>query len=126
MKVALVKQVLDLHGPWAPVAWSEAAPDKLAEVWPTRALLYELTCLLQADWYIVEQSLDNEYLAEAVHSQPGRADMIRANTKGVVQSADLDLSAYDLVITADPVLLPEPGHRAVFAYFVNEHWDSLY
>jgi hypothetical protein len=126
LRVALVKQVLDVHGPWAGVKWKDTSPTQLFEVWPGKALHWELTCLLQADWYIVPVSVEGEYLNDAVRKHPGRARLIEQNTKNVTEVEAIPFEDYDLVISFDAILDISPGLPTVFAYYGQEHWDSLY
>jgi hypothetical protein len=99
---------------------------KLFEVWPGKAVYWELTCILKADWYIVPQSLQTEYAKDAVHKVPGRAELIQKHVKNVTPVSDIPLAEYDLVIAFNPILEPPKRSRIVFAYYVQEHWDPLH
>jgi hypothetical protein len=126
LRVALVKQVLDVFGPWAGVKWSETSPEKLFEVWPGKAIFWELTCLLQADWYIVPVSLEGEYIKDSVRKHPGRDRLIEQHTKNVTPVEAIPFEDYDLVISFDAILDITPKLPTVFAYHAQEHWDPLY
>lgn len=126
MKTALIKQVLDVFGPWASVKWEDTTPEKLFEVWPGKAVYWELTCMLQGDWYVIPQAAQSDYTRVAVQSVPGRADAMRKYTKNVVPLSEIRLDDYDLVITFDAILDVPVGHAALFAYYAQEHWDRLY
>ena len=126
MRVAFVKQVLDVFGPWAGVKWKDTSPTKIFEVWPGKAVYWELTCLLQADWYIVPVSLEGDYLNDAVRKHPGRAHLIEQHTKNITAVESIPMEDYDLVISFDAILDIPPGLPTVFAYYAQEHWDSLY
>ena len=126
MKVAIVKQTLDVFGPWTGMKWSETSPARLFEVWPGKALYWELTCLLQADWYIVPVSLEGDYLNDAVRKHPGRAELIEKNTKNITPVEAIPFEAYELVISIDAILDISQSLPNLFVYYAQEHWDSLY
>jgi hypothetical protein len=126
VRVAFIKQVLDVHGPWSTVLWKDTTPRRLLDVWPGKATFWEMTCFLRADWYIIPQRLSSDYTQEAVLSVPGRAEMVTRNTRNVVAPADIPLEQYDVVITFDPIWNVPADSTTLFAYFVVEHWDRLY
>jgi hypothetical protein len=126
VKVALIKQVYDVFGPWATVLWKDTSPRGLFEVWPGRATFWEMTCCLKADWYVIPQQITGDYTQEAVFQNPGRAEMIVQNTRNVVAPQDIPIEQYDVVITLDPILNVPVDSATLFAYFVVEHWDHLY
>ena len=64
LKVAFIKQVLDVHGPWSTVLWKDTTPRQLLDVWPGKATFWEMTCCLQADWYVIPQQLSSDYARE--------------------------------------------------------------
>jgi hypothetical protein len=126
LKTALVKQVLDVFGPWAGVRWKDTSPEKLFEVWPGKAVYWELTCMLEADWYVIPQAASGDYTRVAVESIPGRAEAMRKYTKNVTPVEKIPFEEYDLVMSFDAILDVPPGHPALFAYYAQEHWDRLY
>jgi hypothetical protein len=126
LKVALVKQVLDVFGPWSGVKWKDTSPTKLFEVWPNKAVYWELTCMLKADWYVIPQASRGDYTRVAVETFPGRAEAIRKYTKNVTPLELVPLNQYDLVITFDAILDVGRSGGTLFAYFAQEHWDQLY
>ncbi len=126
MKVALLKQVLDVFGPWSSVRWVDTDPRHLFDRWPGKAVLWEMTCLLKADWYIIPQQLETDYTYDAVLKHPGRAELITKYTTNVVVPTHIPFEEYDVVITFDPILDVPECSRTVFAYYVQEHWDRLY
>lgn len=126
MKVALIKQVLDVFGPWAGVRWADTSPTKLFEVWPGKAVYWELTCMLEADWYIVPVRVEGDYLLDAIRKHQGRAELIERHTINVAPLEAIPFQDYDLVISFNAILDIPPGLPAVFAYYAQEHWDSLY
>lgn len=125
MKVALVKQVLDVFGPWSGVKWTDTSPAKLFEVWPGKATYWELTCLLQADWYIVPESVRSDYIQDAVRD-PTRADVLRKYSKNMTEVEAIPFGEYDVAISFDAILDIPPDISTLFAYYAQEHWDSLY
>jgi hypothetical protein len=126
LRTALVKQVLDVFGSWAGVKWKDTSPQKLFDVWPGKAVYWELTCMLQADWYIVPQASHGDYTRVAVDTFPGRAEVLRKHTRNVTPVGSIPFDEYDLVISFDAILKVPQNHPAVFAYFAQEHWDRLY
>lgn len=126
MKVALVKQALDVFGPWSSVLWKDTSPTKLFDVWPGKAVYWELTCLLQTDWYIVPVLVEGEFLQDSVRNHPGRAELIRQNTRNITPVEKVPFADYDLIISFDAILDIPPGQSGVFAYYAQEHWDRLY
>lgn len=126
MKTALVKQILDVYGPWTSVLWKDTDPWRLFEVWPSKAFLWETTCLLEADWYVIPQQIVSDYAREAVFRHPGREEVIRKYTKKVVLPAEIPFEKYDLVITIDSILDVPECPSTLFCYFAQEHWDQVY
>lgn len=126
MKVAIVKQVLDTFGPWSSMRWKDTSPKDYFKIWPGRPLHWEMTALLQADWYVIPQQVNTEYTYDAVLQRRGNAEIIRSYTRGIVEPEAIPCESYDLVITNDPILRFPKNARTVFAYFVAEHWDWRY
>ncbi|MHB8499881.1 MAG: hypothetical protein ACYDCG_08805 [Candidatus Acidiferrales bacterium] len=126
MKVAIVKQLLDTFGPWSSIRWDETSPEDLFRIWPSRPLHWEMTTLLEADWYIIPQQVNTDYTYDSVLKQPGNADIVRRYSQRVVAPGDIPYDSYDLVITNDPILDFPQSSRTLFAYFVVEHWDRRY
>jgi hypothetical protein len=126
LRTALVKQVLDVFGPWAGVKWKDTSPQRLFEAWPGKALYWELTCMLEADWYVIPQASHGDYTRVAVDQFPGRAEAIRKHTKNVTPAGRIPFDEYDLVITIDAILDVPREHPALFVYYAQEHWDRLY
>jgi hypothetical protein len=126
LRTAFVKQTLDVFGPWSGVKWKDTSPAKLFEVWPGKAVYWELTCMLQADWYIIPQAKELEYTRDAVRRHPGRAEVIQKYTSNVTAAESIPLQEYDLVIVFDAVLDVQLDSSTVFAYYAQEHWDQLY
>jgi hypothetical protein len=126
LRTALVKQVLDVFGPWAGVKWKDTSPEKLFEVWPGKAVYWELTCMLEGDWYVIPQATSGDYTRVAIENMPGRADAMRKYTKNVTPVEKIPFEEYDLVISFDAILDVPRRHPALFAYYAQEHWDRLY
>jgi hypothetical protein len=125
-KVAFVKQVLDIFGPWSSVKWNDTDAEGLFKYWPNKASIWEMTCQLQADWYVVPQKCNFEYTNDAVLKYPGREKVIIENTKSVVLSDQIPYHNYDIVIAFDPVIDVPTSSDTLFAYCMNEHWEKLY
>ncbi len=126
MKVAIVKQVLDVCGPWASVRWRDTTPEHIFTIWPGKAVFWELTCLLQADWFVIPQQQVTDYARWAVLNHPGREALIRSHTHGVVDPGKIPFDDYDLVVTHDAIIDVPHGQKALFAYYAAEHVDGHY
>jgi hypothetical protein len=126
VKVALVKQMYDVFGPWSTVLWKDTTPRGLFDLWPGRATFWEMACYLRADWYIIPQQFTGDYAQDAVLQIPGRAEVIQKHTRNIVAPEEIPFDRYDLVITFDPILKVPADSSTLFAYFVVEHWDRLY
>jgi hypothetical protein len=126
LKTAIIKQVLDTFGPWSSVRWQDQTPEKLFTVWPGRPLHWEMTTLLEADWYVIPQQVNTDYTYDSALKRPGYAEIVRKHTHGVVEPTQIPFDSYDLVITSDPILHFPQSSRTLFAYFVAEHWDWRY
>jgi hypothetical protein len=125
LKTALIKQVHDVFGPWSGFLWKDMSPQKVLDVWPIKAVYWELTCILEADWYIIPQILEGDYIRD-VTRLPGHIQIIEKYTTNIVPLERVPFSDYDLVISFDPILQPPKTSRTVFAYYAQEHWDRLY
>lgn len=125
MKVAFIKQVFDVHGPWSSVRWQDTTPRALFEIWPGKATFWEMTCCLEADWYVVPQQLSTDYTQDVIKLL-GSADLMARYTRKIVQPKEVPVDLYDLVVTFDPFWSVPSDSPTLFAYFVVEHWDRLY
>jgi len=125
-KTALVKQALDVFGPWSGVLWKDTSPERLFDMWPGKAVYWELTCVLKADWYIIPQTLETDYTRDAIRRVAGRAELTEKHVKNITPPEDIPFSDYDVVITFDPILSPPKLSRILYAYYVQEHWDGIY
>jgi hypothetical protein len=126
MKVAIVKQVLDTLGPWTGLRWEETTSESLFRFWPCKGLHWEMATLLRADWYIVPQQVNTDYIYDSVLKHAGQSEILRKYTRRVTLPEEIPFESYDLVITLDPILKFPAGRRTLFAYFVAEHWDWRY
>lgn len=127
MRVAFLKQELDVFGPWASVNWDVTDADRILDLWPTKAVLWEMTCLLRADWFIVKQILETDYTRDLTATMKMNSSL-RRNVRGVLELSELNLDTYDLVVTIDPILMSvdSGSYRGLIAYFMAEHWDRMY
>jgi hypothetical protein len=126
MKVAIVKQLLDVCGPWASIRWRDTTPGHIFTIWPGKAVFWEMSCLLQADWFVIPQHEVTDYTRWAVLNHPGREALVRRHTRLVVDAAQIPFDDYDLVVTHDAILDVPRGHKALFAYYAAEHVDRHY
>jgi hypothetical protein len=125
VRVAFIKQLFDVHGPWSTMLWKNTTPRRLLDVWPGKATFWEMTCCLKADWYVIPQQLSSDY-TEDILQRPGLGEILSRHTRGIVAPEKIPVEQYDLVITFDPILSVPAESPALFAYFVVEHWDRLY
>jgi hypothetical protein len=84
-----------------------------------------MTCCLKADWYIVPQQLTGDYTRDVLH-YPGLGETLTRHTRDIVAPEKIPVEQYDLVITFDPFWTVPADSPTLFAYFVVEHWDTLY
>ncbi len=126
MKIAFVKQLLDTHGPWRSIRWSETSPSGILRYWPGRALFWQMTILLGADWCVIPQQQDTWYTWMSGVSQPADRAILERYTTHLHPPQEIDWDAYDVVISLDPCLRPPRRSRTLFAYYMNEHIDMLY
>lgn len=126
MKVAFVKQLLDTFGPWSTVRWGQMSQESFLNLWAGKALHWELTTLLQADWYIVPQQVNTDYTYDSVLKVPGHAAIVAKYTRNLTPVREIPFQDYDLVITHDPIVEFPRSSRTLFSYFLVEHWDRRY
>jgi hypothetical protein len=126
MRVALIKQVLDVFGPWSSVRWEDTNAKKLFDIWPSKATYWEMTCLLKADWYVVTNPQSASDYIETIRKRPELLEVVSKYTRDIVEPSDIPFEDYDVVITLDPVLKVPHGSKTLFAYYMQEHWDRLY
>jgi len=124
MKVAIVKQVLDVCGPWASVRWRDTTPEHIFTIWPGKAVFWELTCLLQADWFVIPQQQVTDYARWAVLNHPGREALIRSHTHGVVDPGKIPFDDYDLVVTHDAIIDVPHGQKALLPTTQQNMWTG--
>lgn len=126
MKVALVKQLLDTHGPWRSIAWEETSAADILRWWPGRALFWAMTVLLKADWYVIPQQRDTWYTRMSGVGQKVDRRIVETHTTDLRHPEEIDWDRYDVVISLDPCLRPPQRSRILYAYYMNEHVDVLY
>jgi hypothetical protein len=122
----MVKQVLDICGPWSSVKWRDTTPAGLFDFWPARALYWEIACLFQADWFIIPQQQTTDYTRWAVLNHAGHEAVVRKHSRDVLVPEEIPFDDYDLVITIDAILNVPSGSRTLFAYYAAEHKDRHY
>jgi hypothetical protein len=125
LKTAIIKQVYDVFGPWSGFLWKDTTPQKILQVWPLKAVYWELTCILEADWYIIPPITVGDYVRDIVR-HPGHANLLEKYTTNVTPIDEIPFGDYDLVITVDPLPIPSKNSRTLFAYYAQEHWDRIY
>ncbi len=82
--------------------------------------------MLQADWYIIPPAVEGDYYRDLVRREPDRAQLLQRHTKNLTPVDGIPFENYDLVISFDAILEIPPGLPNIFAYYAQEHWDSLY
>ncbi|MSP14586.1 MAG: hypothetical protein EXR62_16725 [Chloroflexi bacterium] len=122
----MVKQVFDLHGPLSGFRWQQTSPPRLFDIWPGNATLGEMSCLLQADWYVITDPVGNSRHIRTILNNPALVEVVRKHVKNVSTWRDIPFNQYDIVITLDPILQVPETSQTVFAYFVMESSDPLY
>ena len=126
MRVAMIKQTLDVFGPWASMKWDDSNPKKTFQIWPGKATLWEMTALLKADWYIIPAQVIGDYHLDLTEKNPQAREVLSKYVKVTLAPEQIPYHNYDIVITLDPILRNMPNLDTVFAYFLNEHWDVRY
>jgi hypothetical protein len=124
MKVAMVKQALDLHGPLQSFEWNDDAEGLLLIWTPFKVTYWEMTCVLKADWYIIPQKLETDYTRKTRVWFPNVTEVLRKYTKGIILPEKIPWEKYDVIITFDPII--EEKLDPILAYYMNEHTDHLY
>lgn len=125
-RFAFIKQSLDVFGPWASVPWSAHNPKEIFAVWPGKATLWEMTCALQADWYIIPQSVDTDYTRDVSRRSPALREWMTPYVRDVIDLSRIPFDRYDVVISFDPILTQASNPKPLYAYYANEHWDDAY
>lgn len=126
MRVAIIKQVLDICGPWSSIRWEDTTPEHIFSLWPAKGQFWELTCLLKADWFVIPQQQVTDYTRLAVLNHPGHENVIRKYTSNVIEPRQIPFHEYDLIITIDAILDAPAGGKPLFAYYASEHVDKHY
>jgi len=123
LKVAIVKQRYDLFGPWRSERWDAADPLSVLRKWPSRYLYFEMTHLLQADWYVLPFCHDSKNVRQRLDKHQQALD---DNMEYIRSASDIPMDEYDVVISLDPILRPPRGGRTLYAYYQNEHHHNEY
>lgn len=123
LKVAIIKQQYDLFGPWRNETWDAANPLSVLKKWPSRYLYFEMTHLLQADWYVLPFCHDSKIVRQKIDAHQQLFD---DHMEHVQRIGDIPVDDYDVVITLDPILRPPKNGRTLFAYYQNEHHHDEY
>jgi hypothetical protein len=106
--------------------WQDTTPLSLLEVWPSKAVYWELTCMLQADWYVIPQAARSDYTRDSIERHPDRAKVIRKHARNLVAVECIPFDEYELVISFDAILQVPATRSTLFAYYAQENWDRLY
>ena len=123
LKVAIVKQRYDLFGPWRSEKWDAGDPLRVLGKWPSRYLYFEMTHLLQGDWYVLPFCHDSKNVRQRLDKHQQALD---DNMEFIRSANEIPVDEYDVVISLDPILRPPRGGRTLYAYYQNEHHHSEY
>ncbi len=126
MKVAFVKQEMHESCSWSSFRYNETSPMKIFDVWPGKASLWEMTCLLEADWYVVPQMVETDYTRDILNRNPEWPQVFRKYVKNLVKPEDIPFEEYDVVITFDPIFHEMTDCPSLLTYYMVEHWDQFY
>lgn len=123
LRVAVLKQRYDLFGPWRSEKWDVADPLSVLQKWPSRYLYFEMTHLLQADWYVLPFCHDSKNVQQRLDKHQQSLD---DNMEYIRNVGDIPVDDYDVIISLDPILRPPRDSKTLYAYYQNEHHHSEY
>ena len=123
LKIALVKQCVDVFGPWRNEKYDAAHPLNILKKWPSKYSYLEMTHLFQADWFVLPICHDSKIVRQKIDYHQQTFDV---SMECMAHVADMPLDEYDVVITLDPILRPPRNSTALYAYFQNEHHNTEY
>lgn len=123
LKVAIIKQRYDLFGPWRGENWNPAQPLSILKKWPSRYLYFEMTHLLQADWYILPFCHDSRIVRQKIDDHQQIFDDHMEHMQSI---EEIPVDNYDVIITLDPIIRPPQNGKTLYAYYQNEHHDDEY
>jgi len=105
-KIAFLKQAYDNVGPKYPYGYTEEiTPLDLLKNFNGKTSLFETLLYYKADFIIIPTSVIAPWL-NTMLGLPNYKSFIEANTKNIYEVLSIDFSAYDIVITHDPILHP--------------------
>jgi len=123
----MIKEQADPFGPWSSVRYPAERPELLLSRWPFKSAYFEMTTLLQADWYIIPQQDPRSWFARRVALYaPERQRLFDAYVTGITALSSIPLDAYDVILCFNPMIRPPRASKALFTYFLHEHVDPLY
>ena len=129
MKIAILKQILDVFGPWSTFEYKNYAntPGKILDTYHSKTNSFETFLLFEADHIVVDTFLPSKHQQQTVNDNATKRSIHRL-AKGAKSIDDIDFGKYDIVWTRDPILV---GHidqlkakypKTLFAYELIEHW----
>ena len=123
LKIAVVKQVYDVFGPWRSERYDAADPWKILRKWPSKYSYLEMAHLFQPDWYVVPFCHDSTSVRQKIdyHQQ-----VLDDNMEAVGHIGEVPFEDYDVVISLDPILRPAGNGTTLYAYLQNEHHHGEY
>lgn len=123
IKVAIVKQYLDPHGPWKITKTNDLT---LLKRFYYKTTFWEMGTLFDADWYIIKDDHKSPYL-NFYHSQPKKIQTIKKFTVST-NINKIQFNKYDVVISLEPFLNINKieNKKTLFAYFLDEVADPRY
>ena len=123
LKVAIVKQIYDVFGPWRSEKYDHGDPTGVVRKWPSKYSYVEMTHLFRADWFVLPFCHDSKIVRQKIDQH---LQTFENNAENVTHVADLSLDDYDVVISLDPILRPPRNGKPLYAYFQNEHHHNEY
>jgi hypothetical protein len=131
MKIAILKQKLDVFGPWETFEYHTTNPINILNSYHSKTNSFETFLLFKADHIVVDTHLSTKHLQQTLQNTGARGDIqkiIPRFIKGLTPIDKIDFGKYDVIWTRDPILT---GHikelqiqypKTLFVYELIEHW----
>lgn len=133
MKVAFIREKYCSAGPWKSLNWSEATLKQILDNWYSKTSMLGLISLLNADFYIIDDPIYEgvsefyKNIRDCVTPEHSKyKEIMDKHSNNIFSSSQIPYHDYDIVITGDPILTIKNNSQTLFAYYVNEHVDTIY
>ena len=126
MRAMFIKDIYDVFGPWSSIRWEETHSTQLLTKFAYKPTLWEMTCILKADWYIINSGYDGWYTKYAALYSPERKRIFDKYVKNIFSIEDIPFEQYDLVICMNPIISPPDSRSTLFTYFLHEDCDPAF